>query len=155
MVRFFHMEEPQFNAYLLSTYKNMMDFNRNRRGDGGRKFEKKNFGKRNFGSGTPHQGAMHQTTCAECGNSCEVPFKPSGDRPVFCNNCFRKDSNKSYHKNEDAGYLKEQLKILDIKLDRILKILTSPPHEPAHTAMIQETKTAAPEKTEKKRRKKA
>ncbi|MBI4599262.1 hypothetical protein HY734_03660 [Candidatus Uhrbacteria bacterium] len=34
---------------------------------------------------------MHQATCSECGNSCEVPFKPAPGRPVFCPNCFRKD----------------------------------------------------------------
>jgi CxxC-x17-CxxC domain-containing protein len=27
--------------------------------------------------------------CAKCGKSCEIPFKPKGDRPVYCRNCFR------------------------------------------------------------------
>lgn len=31
---------------------------------------------------------MHTTTCSDCGNSCEVPFRPTGEKPVFCNNCF-------------------------------------------------------------------
>ncbi len=31
---------------------------------------------------------MFKTVCSECGNSCEVPFRPSGDKPVYCNNCF-------------------------------------------------------------------
>lgn len=31
---------------------------------------------------------MFSAKCADCGNSCEVPFRPSGDRPVYCNNCF-------------------------------------------------------------------
>ena len=38
------------------------------------------------------QGAereMFQTTCSGCGDTCEVPFRPSGSRPVFCNDCFR------------------------------------------------------------------
>ena len=37
---------------------------------------------------------MHKATCAECKKECEVPFKPSGDRPVYCRDCFskRKDS---------------------------------------------------------------
>jgi CxxC-x17-CxxC domain-containing protein len=26
--------------------------------------------------------------CAECHKECEVPFKPSGDRPVYCKDCF-------------------------------------------------------------------
>ena len=33
---------------------------------------------------------MHKATCADCGNECEVPFKPSGDRPVYCKECYRK-----------------------------------------------------------------
>ena len=31
---------------------------------------------------------MHKAVCADCGKNCEVPFKPSGDRPVYCKNCF-------------------------------------------------------------------
>jgi CxxC-x17-CxxC domain-containing protein len=26
--------------------------------------------------------------CADCHKECEVPFKPSGDRPVYCQDCF-------------------------------------------------------------------
>lgn len=33
---------------------------------------------------------MHKAVCADCGNECEVPFKPSGDRPVYCRDCFSK-----------------------------------------------------------------
>ena len=33
---------------------------------------------------------MHKATCAECKRECEVPFKPSGDRPVYCKECFSK-----------------------------------------------------------------
>lgn len=33
---------------------------------------------------------MHQAICAECGIDTEVPFKPSGDRPVYCHDCFKK-----------------------------------------------------------------
>jgi CxxC-x17-CxxC domain-containing protein len=31
---------------------------------------------------------MHKTTCSDCGRSCEVPFKPTSNKPVFCSNCF-------------------------------------------------------------------
>jgi CxxC-x17-CxxC domain-containing protein len=40
------------------------------------------------GYGAPRQ--MFPATCAECGKSTEVPFQPSGDRPVYCSDCFRK-----------------------------------------------------------------
>ncbi len=33
---------------------------------------------------------MHTAVCADCKNECEVPFKPSEDRPVYCRDCFRK-----------------------------------------------------------------
>ncbi len=37
---------------------------------------------------------MHKAICAECKKECEVPFKPTEDRDVFCQECFmkRKDS---------------------------------------------------------------
>ena len=33
---------------------------------------------------------MHPATCAQCGKETEVPFRPSGDRPVYCSDCFSK-----------------------------------------------------------------
>jgi len=33
---------------------------------------------------------MHKATCAECKQECEVPFKPTEDRDVFCKDCFTK-----------------------------------------------------------------
>ena len=39
---------------------------------------------------------MHKATCADCKKECEVPFKPSGDRPIYCKECFskRRDSGR-------------------------------------------------------------
>ncbi len=31
---------------------------------------------------------MHTATCANCGNEAKIPFAPSDDRPVYCNECF-------------------------------------------------------------------
>jgi CxxC-x17-CxxC domain-containing protein len=33
---------------------------------------------------------MHKAICADCKKECEVPFKPSGERPVYCKECFSK-----------------------------------------------------------------
>jgi CxxC-x17-CxxC domain-containing protein len=33
---------------------------------------------------------MHKATCADCGNECEVPFKPTEGRDVYCRECYRK-----------------------------------------------------------------
>ena len=35
---------------------------------------------------------MHPATCAECGRETQVPFRPSGDRPVYCSDCFSRNS---------------------------------------------------------------
>jgi CxxC-x17-CxxC domain-containing protein len=31
-----------------------------------------------------------KATCTDCGQGCEVPFKPTQGRPVYCRNCFNK-----------------------------------------------------------------
>jgi len=33
---------------------------------------------------------MHKAICSECGQECEVPFKPTEGKPVFCRDCFAK-----------------------------------------------------------------
>ena len=33
---------------------------------------------------------MYAVICFECGADCEIPFKPSSNRPVFCKICFAK-----------------------------------------------------------------
>ncbi|MEW5996270.1 MAG: CxxC-x17-CxxC domain-containing protein [Candidatus Micrarchaeota archaeon] len=33
---------------------------------------------------------MHDAVCSDCGQSCQVPFKPTEGRPVYCRECFRK-----------------------------------------------------------------
>jgi len=46
---------------------------------------------------------MFKATCAECGNSCEVPFKPTGSKPVFCSNCFGKKEGAGAGRFESRG----------------------------------------------------
>ncbi len=31
---------------------------------------------------------MHKAVCDECHKNCEVPFRPSGDKPIYCSDCF-------------------------------------------------------------------
>ena len=52
---------------------------REERGDGGG-------GGYGGGGGGPRE--MHPVTCAQCGQETQVPFKPRGDRPVYCSDCF-------------------------------------------------------------------
>ncbi len=40
--------------------------------------------------------------CADCNKECEVPFKPSGNRPVYCKECFPKHKEgSSFNANRD------------------------------------------------------
>ena len=39
---------------------------------------------------------MYPVVCAECGNNTEVPFQPTGTRPVYCNDCFQKRRGPRY-----------------------------------------------------------
>ena len=32
---------------------------------------------------------MYSVTCSSCGNEAQVPFQPSGDKPVYCSACFQ------------------------------------------------------------------
>ena len=61
--------------------KNMRNFNRgdSDRGSGGGGF------RRDFG---PRE--MHKVTCSECGQECEVPFKPIEGKQVYCRDCYAK-----------------------------------------------------------------
>jgi len=50
-----------------------------------------------FSRGRPSFGPreMHKAVCSECGQECEVPFKPAEGRPVFCKDCFMKKKGES------------------------------------------------------------
>ncbi|MFZ2071505.1 MAG: CxxC-x17-CxxC domain-containing protein [Halobacteriota archaeon] len=39
---------------------------------------------------------MHTVTCADCGEECQVPFKPDGTRPVYCQECYQKHRPKRF-----------------------------------------------------------
>ena len=128
----------------------MGSFNRHGRSGGGGG----GFGKRNFGGGRPsfggHGGSghsqMHPAVCGTCGKDCEVPFRPTNDRPVYCNDCFRDQKNagggstpRSFDRpkfdrpsfgkapvqaGNNFGQFKEQFDMLSAKMDKILAALT-------------------------------
>jgi len=33
---------------------------------------------------------MHKAVCSECKQECEVPFKPTEGKPVYCKECYAK-----------------------------------------------------------------
>lgn len=61
---------------------------------------------------------MHEAVCDDCGDDCEVPFRPSGDKPVLCSECF------GHNKGKGGGMTTEQFDLINSKLDRILQLIT-------------------------------
>lgn len=42
------------------------------------------------------QREMFPAVCASCGKQTEVPFQPSGDKPVYCRECYQPRSRSNY-----------------------------------------------------------
>ena len=55
---------------------------------GGDRGGKPSFQKKSWGNDRGGDVPMHKATCSECGRACEVPFRPTGEKPVFCRDCF-------------------------------------------------------------------
>lgn len=115
-------------------------------GDRGGGFGRRDSGRSNFsrnsrgGSGGRDRGSvtMHQAVCDQCGRPCEVPFRPTEGKPVYCNDCFgaKKETGNNRgrdrfpQKRFDAGKgdnneLKKQLETLNIKMDKLIKAVES------------------------------
>lgn len=85
---------------------------RSRGSEGGKKFRKTDSGKQKFGSRGDHNRFgdrdsgrnvnMHKAICSECGSRCELPFKPTGDKPVFCSDCFGNRAHSSRAGGRDS-----------------------------------------------------
>lgn len=60
---------------------------RKRSGGGDRGYSDSGRGGGGYGGGGGAR-EMHPATCAECGKQTEVPFVPTGARPVYCRDCF-------------------------------------------------------------------
>jgi CxxC-x17-CxxC domain-containing protein len=103
------------------------------------KLEGNNQAKRSDNSGNrPNYSdrQMYDAVCDNCGNTCQVPFQPRGDKPVFCSNCFEKkqnqnrDARKPQSQPSERPQYKEQLDALNAKLDKILSLLAPAPAVP-------------------------
>jgi len=69
-----------------------------------------------------------EVTCDKCGKQCDVPFKPTSGKPIFCRECFgsaggRSNAGSSPMSSSGSGISQEQFSELNTKLDKILKIL--------------------------------
>ncbi len=55
---------------------------------GGKKFGG-NFGGGRAGGDRPvRRMELFPAVCSKCGKNCEIPFRSTGDRPVYCRDCF-------------------------------------------------------------------
>lgn len=79
---------------------------------GGKRFGgKPSFGGGRGGFGGGRDGGdreMFDTTCADCGKPCQVPFRPNGEKPVFCNDCFASkrgadEAPRRFERRDDRG----------------------------------------------------
>ena len=67
---------------------------------------------------------MHEVTCDKCGKQCEVPFRPKGDKPVYCSDCFEKPGRPARREfSERPSYSPDKLDEINVKLDKIMKAL--------------------------------
>ena len=107
---------------------------------GGRR-DDRGSGRRDFGGGRDSgRKSMHSAVCDECGQNCEVPFRPTSGKPIYCSNCFDGKNDKSDrrgggrdNRNSNGGeQSSKQFKMLNEKLDKVLKLLsaTAPKDEP-------------------------
>ncbi|MDP2632407.1 MAG: hypothetical protein Q8P25_01660 [Candidatus Curtissbacteria bacterium] len=45
-------------------------------------------------AGVDQQGRqLYNVKCSNCGRDTQVPFKPTGDRPVYCRDCYMQKKN--------------------------------------------------------------
>lgn len=108
-------------------------------------------GGRGFGGGggggrfQREERQMFEAVCNTCGNDCQVPFRPTGERPVLCNNCFKSDRVGVYVNNDrpagkngrapappSMAAIEEELQKLNAKMDAIMEALLDASGECEH-----------------------
>lgn len=83
---------------------------------GGRDFDR---GGRDFDRA---EKEMFHAVCQECGNDCEVPFRPTAGKPIFCSECFHgADQGRKPQKSHDGH--QDELTAIHAKLDQIMNLL--------------------------------
>lgn len=66
---------------------------------------------------------MHTVICDKCKKECEVPFKPTSNKPVYCSDCFKSEGGDSRSKNNSPGVSSDQFNQINTKLDKIISLL--------------------------------
>jgi CxxC-x17-CxxC domain-containing protein len=67
---------------------------------------------------------MFDVTCDKCGKECQVPFRPTRGKPVFCSDCFKKgDTSEPRRFEPRAEKPDNELQQINRKLDKIMQAL--------------------------------
>ena len=82
------------------------------RGNSGRK-DRRSSGRRDRGD-----VQMTRVTCSSCGDECRVPFRPTSNKPVYCDDCFSKKGKDNSGKTSNKDF-----DIINEKLNKIMKAL--------------------------------
>lgn len=117
-----------------------------------------------------------KANCATCGDVCEVPFRPNGVKPVYCNNCFvKKDFSSNGPRREfsarpsfrndrperseapaprpdySLNEVKAELRNINEKLGQLIGLMTAsaPKAAPAKTPKVKAAKKAVAKKKKK------
>ncbi len=119
----------------------MGNFNRGDRSGG-----RPNFGRRDFGNRGGGNRQMFKAICSKCGKECEVPFQPSGSKPVYCSDCFRemggparRFDDRGSRGNSPQPQYKEQFESISAKLDKIIRLLSPEKTAPAEIVKSENT----------------
>ena len=72
--------------------------------------------RRDFRPRFSEERSMHKVTCDSCGESCEVPFKPTKGKPIYCDACSKKNKNQE-------KMTRHLLSIADLSKKEILEII--------------------------------
>jgi len=122
----------------------MGNFNRGGRGNDrhGGGFNRRDRDRGGFNRDRGDRPAMHKAVCDACHKDCEVPFKPSSGKPIFCSDCFSKqgggrsddrhggdrrprfEDRSSSQTNPDTKEILKGIKSLNYKFDELLKALS-------------------------------
>jgi len=113
--------------------------------------DRRDSSRRSFGGRDSGRPLLYNAVCAECGKDCKVPFRPSGNKPVYCSDCFEKKGGRDNSRQRDRrgssrrsfggrdsrrpsqnnisdraiSQFVEKIETLNTRLDKIINLLSS------------------------------
>lgn len=115
-------------------------FGGGRRSFGGDRGGRSSFGGRSGGFSGGNRGGfgrrddgpreMFDATCDNCGKACQVPFRPTSGKPVYCSDCFEKMNPRESRGNDRPRFENREPRApredgVNAKLDKIIALLES------------------------------